>query len=158
MGNLEGTSLDDYMQVIRVNQVGVFLGMKAVSEAMKAQRSGSIVNISSIAGMNGFNKSGSIAYTASKWAVRGMTKSAAQELGGFGVRVNSVHPGYIDTPMLRGTAAALDEERIARLIRRVPLQRVADPEDVGRLVLFLASDESAYCTGAEFVVDGGVTA
>jgi 3alpha(or 20beta)-hydroxysteroid dehydrogenase len=158
MGNLEGTSLDDYMQVIRVNQVGVFLGMKAVSEAMKAQRSGSIVNISSIAGMNGFNKSGSIAYAASKWAVRGMTKSAAQELGSFGVRVNSVHPGYIDTPMLRGTAAALDEERLARLIRRVPLQRVADPEDVGRLVLFLASDESAYCTGAEFVVDGGVTA
>ena len=158
MGNLEGTSLEDYMTVIQVNQVGVFLGMKAVSEAMKAQRTGSIVNISSIAGMNGFNKSGSIAYAASKWAVRGMTKSAAQELGQYGVRVNSVHPGYIDTPMLRGTAVVLDEERVERLSRRVPLRRIAEPEDVGRLVLFLASDESEYCTGGEFVVDGGVTA
>ena len=158
MGSLETTNLDDYMTVIMVNQVGVFLGMKAVSEAMKAQRSGSIVNISSIAGMNGFNKRGSIAYAASKWAVRGMTKSAAQELGQYGVRVNSVHPGYIDTPMLRGTSVALDEAAVERLTRRVPLHRIAEPEDVGRLVLFLASDESAYCTGAEFVVDGGVTA
>jgi 3alpha(or 20beta)-hydroxysteroid dehydrogenase len=158
MGNLETTPLDDYMAVIRVNQVGVYLGMKAVAEAMKGQRSGSIVNISSIAGMNGFNKRNSIAYTASKWAVRGMTKAAAQELAQFGIRVNSVHPGYIDTPMLRGGRDEVDEDMAARVTRRIPLRRIAEAEEVGRLVLFLASDESSYCTGGEFVVDGGVTA
>ena len=158
MGNLAATRLEDYMAVIQVNQVGVFLGMKAVSEPMSAQGSGSIVNVSSIAGMSGFNKSNSMAYTASKWAVRGMTKAAAQELGRYGVRVNSVHPGYINTPMLRGAAEQVNEEITERLVRRIPLRRIAEPEDVGRLVLFLASDESGYCTGAEFVVDGGVTA
>lgn len=158
MGGLETTRLEDYMQVIMVNQVAVFLGMKAVTETMKAQGSGAIVNISSIAGMNGFNKRNSIAYAASKWAVRGMTKAAAQELGRSGVRVNSVHPGYIDTPMLRGVPPRVDEEQVARITRRVPLGRLAEAEEVARLVLFLASDESSYCTGGEFVVDGGVTA
>jgi 3alpha(or 20beta)-hydroxysteroid dehydrogenase len=157
-GGLETTDLDRYMRVIMINQVGVFLGMKAVSEAMKGQRTGSIVNISSIAGMNGFNKRNSIAYTASKWAVRGMTKAAAQELAQYGVRVNSVHPGYINTPMLRGGRPEVDAEMASRVMKRIPLKRIAEAEEVARLVLFLASDESSYCTGGEYVVDGGVTA
>ncbi len=157
-GNLGTSDLERYLRVINVNQVGVFLGMQAVSEAMKAQRGGSIVNISSIAGMSGFDKRNAMAYTASKWAVRGMTKAAAQELAAFGIRVNSVHPGYIDTPMLRGGSAQIDEERLKRITRRIPLGRVAEAEEVGQLVLFLASDESSYCTGGEYVVDGGVTA
>ncbi len=157
-GNLETTDLERYMRVIGVNQVGVFLGMKAVSEPMKAQGSGSIVNISSIAGMNGFDKRNSISYVASKWAVRGMTKAAAQELAQYGIRVNSVHPGYIDTPMLRGGRDAVDEERAMRINRRIPMRRIAEAEEVAQLVLFLASDEASYCTGGEYVVDGGVTA
>ena len=149
------TSLDDYMRIVNINQVGTFLGMKAVSETMIGQRSGSIVNISSVAGLRGGR--GSIAYTASKFAVRGMTKVAALELAPFGVRVNSVHPGIIDTPMLRELrdAAGGNDDLVKS---RIPAGRVAAPEEVARLVLFLASDDSAYSTGSEFVVDGGMTA
>ena len=149
------TSLDDYMRVITINQVGVFLGMNAVRETMIGQRSGSIVNISSVAGLTGSR--GTIAYTASKFAVRGMTKVAALELASFGVRVNSVHPGIIDTPMLsqlRDTAGGNE----AAVTGRIPAGRIAEAEEVARLVLYLASDDSAYSTGAEFVVDGGLTA
>jgi len=96
---MTATSLDEYMRIVTINQVGTFLGMQAVSETMIGQRSGSIVNISSVAGLAG--SAGTIAYTASKFAVRGMTKVAALELAPFGVRVNSVHPGLIDTMMLR---------------------------------------------------------
>jgi 3alpha(or 20beta)-hydroxysteroid dehydrogenase len=132
-----------------VNQTGVFLGMQTVAPHMQAQRSGSIVNISSIAGLRG--ASACFAYAATKWAVRGMTKGAAQELGPFGVRVNSVHPGIIDTPMMGGMP-------LEQLATRVPLGRHAGPEEVAALVLWLASDESAYANGAEFVLDGGQTA
>ena len=145
------TSLDDWNQMVAVNQTGVFLGMRAVAGPMKAARSGSIVNISSVAGLGGVGMA--FTYSATKWAVRGMTKSAAQDLSRFGVRVNSVHPGYIDTDMLR----QIDPDR-GSLERGVPLGRLATAEEVARSVLFLASDESAYCTGHELVVDGGLKA
>jgi len=150
------TSLDEYMRIVTINQVGTFLGMKAVANTMIGQGSGSIVNISSVAGLSG--SSGTIAYTASKFAVRGMTKVAALELAPFGVRVNSVHPGLIDTPMIR-EAFAGDAGRMTAMVKAaVPNGRAAEAEDVARLVLYLASDDSAYSTGSEFVVDGGMTA
>jgi 3alpha(or 20beta)-hydroxysteroid dehydrogenase len=147
--------LEDYRRVIDVNQVGVFLGMKAVSPHMAARASGSIVNISSIAGLQG--SAGTVAYTASKFAVRGMTKVVAKELAPFGVRVNSVHPGIIETPMLTGFSAFGDDV-LDRITERIPAGKIATADDVARVVLFLASDDSSYCTGAEFVVDGGMTA
>jgi 3alpha(or 20beta)-hydroxysteroid dehydrogenase len=143
------TSLETWEQIIGVNQTGVFLGMQAAARPMKEQRSGSIINISSIGGMRG--SSPCFAYGATKWAVRGMTKGAAQELGPYGVRVNSIHPGIIDTPMLA-------DQSLAKMVERVPLGRSAGPEEVANLALWLASDESAYATGAEFVLDGGQTA
>lgn len=154
-GSLRTTTLEDYRRIIDINQVGVFLGMQAVAPAMVEQKSGSIVNISSIAGMLG--TAGAIAYGASKWAVRGMTKAAGLELAKHGVRVNSIHPGMIDTDMMTDVTGG-DEERFGRMERSVPMGRVADPVEVARLALFLASDDSAYCTASEFVVDGGVSA
>jgi 3alpha(or 20beta)-hydroxysteroid dehydrogenase len=148
------TSLDEYRRVIDINQVGVFLGMRAVASHMAARASGSIVNISSIAGLQG--SAGTISYTASKFAVRGMTKVVAKELAPFGVRVNSVHPGLIDTAMLRQITDVVGDD--AALKSRVPIGEFATAGDVANVVLFLASDESTYCTGAEFVVDGGMTA
>jgi 3alpha(or 20beta)-hydroxysteroid dehydrogenase len=138
------TPLDVWNRIIAVNQTGVFLGMQAVAGAMKDQRSGSIVNISSIGGP-------CFAYGATKWAVRGMTKGAAQELGPFNVRVNSVHPGIIDTPMMA-------DQPIQAMTDRVPLRRYASADEVAKLVLWLASDDSAYATGGEFTLDGGQTA
>ena len=143
------TPLEVWNRVVAVNQTGVFLGMQAVASTMKAQRSGSIVNISSIGGMRG--ASPCFAYGATKWAVRGMTKGAAQELGPFNVRVNSVHPGIIDTPMMA-------DQPIAAMAERVPLQRYATADEVAKLVLWLASDDAAYASGAEFTLDGGQTA
>jgi 3alpha(or 20beta)-hydroxysteroid dehydrogenase len=148
---LTDTTLDDYMSVVAINQVGTFLGMKAVVPAMTAAGGGSIVNISSIAGLRG--SAGTIAYVASKWAVRGMTKVAALELARLGIRVNSIHPGLIDTAMLGEVPGDID-----RMVRRVPLGRIASADDVARQALWLASDDSSYTTGAEFVVDGGITA
>jgi len=146
---LEETSLDDYTRVIGINQVGVFLGLRAVTPAMKAARSGSIVNISSLAGLRGTNMP--LAYAAAKWAVRGMSRAAAAELAPHGVRVNAVFPGYVDTGMIDS-----GHEEIAQ---RVPLGgRLASPEEVAETVLFLASDAARYVTGAELVVDGAVTA
>ena len=147
------TKLEDYEQIIAVNQTGVFLGMKAVASHMCATGRGSIINISSLAGMEG--SAAAFAYGASKWAVRGMTKYAAQELGRHGVRVNSVHPGFIETDMMQQTPAAV-AGKLDRAKRLIPLGRTAEPEEVANLVLFLASDESAYCTNSEFVIDGGL--
>jgi len=153
---MTATTLDEYMRIITINQVGTFLGMKAVAETMIDQREGSIINISSIAGLTG--SAGTMAYTASKFAVRGMTKVAAVELAPFGVRVNSVHPGLIDTVMLRDAFALESQENVDAVQAAVPNGRLATALDVARMVLYLASDDSAYSTGAEFVVDGGMTA
>lgn len=150
-GYLENHSLADYLAVVNVNQVGVFLGMRAVVGALREAGGGSIVNISSNAGLEGVE--GVIGYAASKWAVRGMTKSAALELGQYGIRVNSVHPGGVDTPMLGG--AELGHMLAKNPFANQPIPRIAQPEEIARLVLFLASDESSYSTGSEFTADGG---
>ena len=142
---------ETYRQVIDINQIGVWLGMKAVGPQMIAQQSGSVVNISSTAGFRG--GPGSIAYTASKFAVRGMTKVAAREWGRYNIRVNSIHPGPIDTMMLQQVPGF--EADSERFLRNTPLRRAADPSEVAYLALYLASDESSFSTGAEFVVDGG---
>ncbi|MFI6095935.1 glucose 1-dehydrogenase [Lentzea sp. NPDC051213] len=151
---LADTTLADYQRVIGINQVGTFLGMRSVVESMKRAGGGSIVNVSSVEGLGGMPYL--VAYTASKFAIRGMTKVAAMELGQHGIRVNSVHPGAINTPMVSETLGrAVD---ISPIGKKVALRRVGQPEDVANVVLFLASDESGYCTGGEFVVDGGATA
>ncbi len=154
-GKLLDTSLDQFRRIVDVNQVGVFLGMKAVAPQMMEQRSGSIVNISSIAGLLG--SANAIAYGASKFAVRGMTKAAALELARHGVRVNSIHPGMIETAMIHEVTGHNDD-RHERMARAVPLGRPAGADEVADMVLYLASDESRYCTGSEFVIDGGITA
>lgn len=145
------TSLADYRKILEINQVSVFLGMKAVIPVMKAAKQGSIINISSINGLVG----GAIGYTDSKFAVRGMTKAAALECAPFGIRVNSVHPGVIATPML---TQGDTKDAVEAFAKTIPLQRVAQPEEVSSMVLFLASDDSSYSTGSEFIIDGGLTA
>ena len=142
---------EEYRRIVDINQVSVFLGMKTVVPAMQKAGGGSIVNISS---MNGL-VAGAIGYTDTKFAVRGMTKAAAIECANYGIRVNSVHPGVIATPMVvqEDTKAAVEA-----FAKHIPLKRVAQPEEVSNLVLYLASDESSYSTGSEFVIDGGMTA
>lgn len=136
---------------MRINQLGCFLGMKAVIDIMERSGSGSIVNISSVAGLRG--SPGAIAYSATKWALRGMTKAAAIELAPRGIRVNSVHPGPIDTAMLK----VRSQEENQRRMQQVPMKRMGTAEEVAKLVLFLLSNESAYITGAEVTIDGGVS-
>src|SRR3954454_23947397 len=136
---------------MRVNQLGCFLGMQAVVGAMERSGGGSIVNISSTAGLRG--SPGAIAYSGTKWALRGMTKAAAIDLAPRGIRVNSIHPGPIDTPMLDVRTA----EQNARRLEAVPMKRRGTPEEVADLALFLLSDESRYITGAEVAIDGGAT-
>jgi 3alpha(or 20beta)-hydroxysteroid dehydrogenase len=152
---LTETSLDDFRRVIDVNVVGVFLGMRSVAAAMEAQRAGSIINVSSVAGLTGSPYL--TAYGASKWAVRGMTKGVAKELAQFGVRVNSLHPGQIDTEM-NSRQREKTPELIDKLIKGIPLRRIGTPEEIAHAVVYLASDESIYTTGSELVVDGGTTA
>ena len=147
--NIEQTTVEAYTRIFQVNQLSVFLGMRAVIPVMK-KRGGSIVNISSVAGMIG--SAGAISYTSSKWAVRGMTKTAALELADYNIRVNSVHPGLIDTDMVR---KGVGPERSKEITSGIPLERVGTVAEAAYLVLYLASDESTYCTGSEFVVDGG---
>ncbi|WP_034471955.1 glucose 1-dehydrogenase [Afipia sp. P52-10] len=137
---------------IRINQYGCFLGMKAVVPAMERTGGGSIVNISSGAGLRGSPQA--FAYSATKWALRGMTKSAAIDLARHKIRVNSVHPGPIDTEMLN---VRTPEQNAAR-VKAVPMKRQGTADEVAHLVLFLLSDESGYITGAEVAIDGGITA
>ncbi|MCR8968479.1 SDR family NAD(P)-dependent oxidoreductase [Facklamia sp. 7083-14-GEN3] len=148
---IEDVSLDDYMKIVNINQVSVFLGIKAVTPIMKEQKYGSIINISSMNGLVG----GAIGYTDTKFAVRGMTKSAARELSPYNITVNSVHPGVVHTPMLEQPGV---KEAVDKFKETIPMRRVAQPKEVSNLVVFLASDEARYSTGSEFVIDGGVTA
>lgn len=154
-GSVLDTTLSSFNKTMDINVTGVFLGLKAVAHHMVERKTGSIINISSVAGLSG--TPGFLAYGASKWAVRGMTKGVAKELAPFGVRVNSIHPGIIDTPMLQTFEAA--GEGVREAVRmRIPLGREADPFEVARIALYLASDESSYSTGSEFIVDGGWSA
>lgn len=150
---LSATTDEVWDQTLAINQTGVFLGLQTVAPLMAAGGGGSVINISSIAGLRGTALA--FAYSATKWAVRGMTKGAAVELAGSGIRVNSIHPGIIDTPMIAPLDEAVGHDALES---RIPLGRSAGPEEVADLALFLASDDSRYCTGAEFVVDGGMTA
>jgi 3alpha(or 20beta)-hydroxysteroid dehydrogenase len=150
--SIEQMSLDDFRQVLEVNAVGTWLGMKSVIRPMKANSGGSIVNISSIEGFAG--AASLSAYSASKFAIRGMTKAAARELGEFGIRVNSVHPGAVMTRMMFDSAdSGKDGEAF---LKAMPLARFAEPVEISRLVAYLASDDSSYSTGAEFLADGGI--
>ncbi|HEX9064030.1 MAG TPA: glucose 1-dehydrogenase [Streptosporangiaceae bacterium] len=151
---IERMSAADFRRILDINAVGTWLGMKAVLDPMRAGGGGSIINVSSIEGMTGAAECS--AYAASKFAVRGMTKSAAQEFGQYGIRVNSIHPGGIVTPMVMETAQDMDPERGERYFKALPLRRFGESAEVSRLVVFLASDDSSYCTGAEFVADGGL--
>lgn len=144
----------DFQKVCAINQTAVFLGIKHAIPAMIKAGGGSIVNISSIAGMLGTKESSNAAYCASKWAVRGMTKLVAAQHGASGVRVNSVHPGYILTPMM---ISATDEQG-GGAADVIPLGRMARPEEVSNVVLFLASDEASFVSGTEHVVDGAMIA
>ncbi|MGI5159152.1 glucose 1-dehydrogenase [Microbispora sp. CA-102843] len=150
--DLLSESAADMSTMLDVNVVGALLGMKAVTEAMTAAGGGAIVNVCSVLALLGGR--GSAAYTASKWALRGLTKAAAIELGPRRIRVNAIHPGYIDTPMLADAGHGRDVD----YYRFLPLRRPGAPGDVAELALFLASDESAYLTGGDFVIDGGMTA
>lgn len=154
-GGLLTTTLAEFERVVGINQTGVFLGMQAAARVMVPQRGGSIINISSIAGLAG--AAPFIGYSTTKWAVRGLTRSGAKELAQHGVRVNSVHPGIIDTPMLQ-TFDAMHPGTRAQVESRIPMGRTASADEVARLVLFLASDESSYISGSEHVIDGAWTA
>ena len=143
-GPLDALSPADWQRTIDINLTGVFLGMRAVIPSMKQANGGAIVNISSTAGLQGYANLG--AYVASKWGVRGLTKTAALELGPFGIRVNSIHPGPIRTPMTDG----LDLESVAGQ----PISRVGEPEEVTAMLLFILQ-EATYSTGHEFIIDGG---
>ncbi len=147
--HVERQRLDEFEALLRVNLLGPFLGIQAVAPVLRAGGGGSIVNISSTAGLVGIP--GHAAYGSTKFGLRGLTRSAALDLGADRIRVNSVHPGAIDTPMVAEAVAGRDWSH-------VPLGRIGRPEEVGELVLFLCSDASSYITGTEFTVDGGMTA
>lgn len=152
MAALTNTSDEDYMRVFRVNQFGTFLGIRSVVGPMKEAGIGSIINVSSIDGLH--SSAGLAAYSSTKWAVRGLTKNAAIELGQYGIRVNSVHPGGMFTAM--GGKGALTEQQMNKSVyANFPIPRVGQPSEVAGVVLFLATDEGSYCTGSEFVADGG---
>ena len=151
--NVEETALEEWDLVQDVNSKGVFLGTKAAIPAMRESGGGSIVNISSIAGLVGI---ASAPYVASKGAVRLLTKSTAVQYGPENIRCNSVHPGFIETEMIRGILS--DSEERAKRLAITPLGIFASAHDIALAVLFLASDESRYMTGSELVIDGGITA
>jgi len=145
------TDVDTFDLFYRINQLGVYLGMKSVVEPMKAAGGGSIINISSVAGLRG--ASTLFAYSASKWAVRGMTQSAALELARFKIRVNAVFPGVIDTPMNAPNPPGMNDV----LVKTTPLRRMGESHEVAEAVLFLASPGASFATGAELAVDGGMS-
>jgi 3alpha(or 20beta)-hydroxysteroid dehydrogenase len=147
---LADTSVEDWHRVMDVNLSSVFYGMKFLGDALASAGDASVVNVSSIAGMVGYF---SASYGASKWGVRGLTKVAAMEYADRGVRVNSIHPGLVDTPLLH---SGPDSSFVDESLRSVPVARVADPREVADVVAFLLSTESSYVSGTEIVVDGGL--
>lgn len=151
-GPLHQMSVETFRMVFEVNQLGVFLGMRMATRLMM-ERGGSIVNVSSTSGLKG--NQNSIAYGSTKWAVRGMSKIGAVELGQYGIRVNSIHPGLIDTPM---NQEQMGNDVLQRYGASTPLARVGTPEEVAELILFLCSNASSYCSGGEYTVDGAVSA
>jgi 3alpha(or 20beta)-hydroxysteroid dehydrogenase len=152
MASITDTTTELFTRHFKVNQLGTFLGIRSVIEPMKAAGGGSIINVSSIDGLH--SAAGLSAYSSTKWAVRGLTKNAAIELGQYNIRVNSVHPGGIYTEM--GGAAVLSEEDLSKgVYANFPIPRVGRPEEVAYVTLFLATDEAGYSTGSEFVADGG---
>lgn len=142
---------EEYMKTFDINQRGVFLGTQAAIKLMKKGEGGSIVNLSSISGL--VASAGGASYNSTKFAVRGLTKVAALENAKNNIRVNSVHPGVIETTILK----AMDDDLRQQTEAAIPMGRVGQPKEIANLVLFLASDESSYCTGAEFIADGGYT-
>jgi 3alpha(or 20beta)-hydroxysteroid dehydrogenase len=157
VGSLADTTTETFLEVMSVNQLGPFLGMRTAAPLLIESSPAAIVNVSSTQGLEGYP--GLVAYVASKFALRGMTKTVALELAGHGVRVNSVHPTGVTTPMLAATAALRTGDPDARPAGTgVPLGRMCRPEEVASLICFLASDESSMSTGAEFLIDGGATA
>ena len=161
--DLEETTLEEWRAVIAVNLDSVFLGTRAAIGAMKANVNppgGAIVNLSSVAGLVGAPPLA--AYGAAKGGVRQFTKTAALHCAkkGYGIRINSLHPGFVDSPMVDGLAEALGDQATikSKLARRQPMGRFADPREIAQAALYLASDEAAYTTGAELVVDGGFSA
>lgn len=153
-GELTKQPVEEFELIWRINTLGCYLGIRAVTPTMKANGGGSIINASSIEGLGGMPML--TAYTSSKFAIRGLTKSAALELGPRGIRVNSVHPGMIDTGMIRAVGA--DDAAMKYGAAKVALKRVGYPDDIAPVYVYLASDESSFATGAEFVIDGGATA
>ena len=158
-GILDGGPLGTYgeeqwRRILDINLTGAFLGLSAARDALVASRPSSVVNVSSAAGMEGV--AGMHGYTASKWGLRGLTKSAALELAEHGVRVNSLHPGAVMTPMIAGMAAEAGAAEIDRT--QNTLKRLAAPEEISSLMVYLAGEESSFCTGSEFLADGGLTA
>ncbi|MGF6637403.1 SDR family NAD(P)-dependent oxidoreductase [Paraburkholderia sp. BL10I2N1] len=148
---IEETEYEHFEKLIRINMLGTFLGMKTVLPAMRGARSGSIINISSTAALRGMPSI--FDYGATKWAIRGMSRHAALDLAKYGIRVNAVFPGIIDTPMME---AVTTPETRAEFEAMTPLGRIGKPQDVASTVAFLASDSASFITGGEFAVDGGM--
>jgi 3alpha(or 20beta)-hydroxysteroid dehydrogenase len=146
---------DEYRRIIDINQVSTFLGMRAVVPSLRRAGGGAIVNVSSVAGLKAHP--GAIAYVASKFAVTGMSKVAALDFAKDKIRVNSVHPGLIDTPMVRPASSAPGPDPVAQFAATLPIPRASQPEEIAQVILFLASDAASFCTGAAFTADGGWT-
>ncbi len=152
---LLATTIQDFERVTDINLRGTFLGMRTVADAMiKADAPCSMVNISSVAGLQGVANHG--VYSASKFGVTGITKAASKEWGRHGIRVNSIHPGIIETPMTTDQRMFTDSDVRTRAERNIPLRRMGQPADIANMALFLASDDSDYCSGQAYIVDGGV--
>lgn len=146
MSPIDSVTEAEFRRLFEVNQLGTLLGMQAVLPSMRRAGGGSIINVSSVAGLAGAERM--MSYVASKFAIRGMTKVAALELGRENIRVNSVHPGGVETPMTAGAPPPT----------RLPISRIAKADEVSKMMVYLASDESSFCTGSEFVIDGGYLA